>query len=637
MRFGRNVIFIALVALTSFLPGGSAATSMQIQSGTQVLQPGPPGTYRVHVRLIPVDVIVTDQHDKPVLGLKREDFQVLENGHPQDIRHFSVQNLSQGVSRTDPIAAAKTTAVPDLPLPPARTFLILMGRGRHQTPLKAVDALIRFVRQDLLPQDRVAVFAYNRATDFITDHERIAQVLERYKKSNEEIESWLESRLQGLAAVYGIKDVPKSFQKEIDKIFDSGGMLASRQVPPGRMTEKGKIVKDWDAAADLLLRDSDRAVEADLRTQVAQDIADEGGAGSQVMLSLIRFDTMGKDFITLSLGFDGFAPQAAGSFQDLQNLYNCIEYLRYMDGDKHLILFSGEGLLFPNGNTTYDNGIIAMANDARVSIEAFQTAGTFADPEIVPTKGVILPTVQKGSSTPAAPPPQALSATNWSKSFMLAAFSNVAESTGGRASVGQDVGKSLNRLDETTRIVYQLGYYPDDDRLDGKFRQISVRVNRPGVKVSCRHGYYARDTLRPFNREEFLAYSRIAAAGGYESEIADLPIQVTAAKTKDDIGRPQIKVDLQVDPEKVGFKMVNDRHVSRLYITVFYADGDGNHLGDSWQTMNMELPEESYQRTLKAGIQYSTLIPQKTPSAILKVIIYDASGDKVGSKLVKVR
>jgi hypothetical protein len=280
---------------------------------------------------------------------------------------------------------------------------------------------------------------------------------------------------------------------------------------------------------------------------------------------------------------------------------------------------------------------MAIANDARVSIEAFQTGGTFADPEIVPTKGVVVPTIPKGSSTIATPPPPVLSATNWSKAFMLSAFSNVAELTGGHASIGVDVGQALNRLDETTRVVYQLGYYPDDDRLDGKFRQISVRVNRPGVKVASRHGYYARDTLKPYNREEFLAYSRIAAAGGYESEIADIPMKVTTAKTKDDTGKPQIKVDLQVDPEKVGFKMVNDRHVGRLYITVFYADGDGNHLGDSWQTMNMELLEESYQRTLKSGIQCSTLIPQKTPSEILKVIIYDAWGDKVGSKLVKVR
>jgi len=631
------VVLIALVALTILLPAGSAVTSMQIQSGTQALQPGPPGTFRVHVGLIPVDVIVTDQHDKPVLDLKQNDFQVFENGRLQDIRHFSLQNLGEGVSKTDLTVESKATAVPGLPLPPARTFLILMGRGRHQTPLKAVDALIRFVRQDLLPQDRVAVFAYNRATDFITDHEHIAQVLERYKKSNEKIESWLETRLQGLAAVYGVKDIPKSFQKEIDKIFDSAGMLASRQVPPGRMTEKGNIVRDWDAAADLLLRDSDRAVEADVRTQVAQEIADEGGPGSQVMLSLIRFDTMGEDFITLALGFDEFAPQAAGSFQDLQNLYNCIEYLRYMDGDKHLILFTGEGLLFTNGNAAYDNGIMAIANDARVSINAFQTGGTFADPEIVPTKGGVFPTVQKGSGTTVAPPQPVLSATNWSKAFMLSALNNVAELTGGHASVGEDVGKALDRLDETSRVVYQLGYYPDDDRQDGKFRQISVRVNRPGVKISCRHGYYARDTLRPYNREEFLAYNRISAAAGYETEIADLPMKVTTAKTKDDTGNPQIKVDLQIDPEKVGFKMVNDRHVSRLYITVFYADGNGNQLGDHWQTMNMDLPEESYQRTLKSGIQYSTVILQKTPSEILKLIIYDAWGDKLGSKLVKVR
>jgi predicted component of type VI protein secretion system len=93
-----------------------------------------------------------------------------------------------------------------------RTFLILMGRGMYQTPWKDVDALIRFVQKELLPQDLVAVFAYNRASDFTADHERIAAVLERYKKIHEKIESRLSLRFTRLVAIYGSKAMPKSLQ-----------------------------------------------------------------------------------------------------------------------------------------------------------------------------------------------------------------------------------------------------------------------------------------------------------------------------------------------------------------------------------------------------------------------------------------
>lgn len=217
---------------------------------------------------------------------------------------------------------------------------------------------------------------------------------------------------------------------------------------------------------------------------------------------------------------------------------------------------------------------------------------------------------------------------------MLASLGAVSEMTGGRASIGEDIGRALSRLNETTRFEYLLGYYPKDDRWDGQYRQIQVKVNRPGVKVSFRHGYYARDTLRPYDREEFLAYSRVSAAGGYESDLPDVPFRLAAAN---DAANTRINIDLVIDPEKVGFRMVDDRHLARLYIVTFYADARGNLLGELWKTMNLDLPEESYQRMLKSGIPFSTAIPVKAPNQMLKVIVYDTWSDKVGSSRIRVK
>jgi VWFA-related protein len=637
MRLFRHPILISIATLAGLVTAGTSTPSTQNQDQAQIQRPGPPGTIRVRVRLIPVDVIVTNERGKPVADLTQKDFQVFENGRPQEIRHFAVQTFTaerQNVGRSlmpGDVAASETAPQP------ARTFLIVMGRGRHQIPLKAVDSLIQFVRNDLLPGDRVAVFAYNSATDFTTDHERIAQVLERYKKANDKIESWLETHLRGLAAVYGIKGIPKSLQADIDKIFQTTESMASRQVPVGRMTEKGTIIRDWDKAADVLLRDADKAAETEIRTGMIDPNAEDPPAGWQLLLSLIRFDTLDSDFVTVSLPFDEFAPRSAGSFQDLQNLYTCIEYLRYMEGEKHLIFFTGDGLLFSNGNEANEQGIVAMANDARVAIETFQTGGAFADPELVPTTGILLPSQPKGSTSPPPIPPPNIAQTNWSRAFMLTALQNISNLTGGCVTIGRDIGKALDRLNEVTSVEYLLGYYPQDDRWDGKYRQIHVKVNRPATKVSFRHGYYARDTLRPYDREEFLSYSRISAAGGYEFDIEDIPFKVTTAKAQDAGGAPQIKVDLQIDAEKIGFKMVGARHMGRLRIAIFYADAHKNHLGDNWTTMNMDMPEESYQRLLQSGIQFSALIPQKAPNQILKVVVYDTWNDKVGSKLVRTR
>jgi VWFA-related protein len=176
-------LLIAVLCSASWmnLPAAvSGSALMQGRSNAQRQRDAPPGTIRVRVTLIPVDVIVTDQQDRPVTDLKKEDFQILENGRPQEISHFSIQEFKPAAKPPGTSPPTTLRAIPTAELAPqdARTFLIMMGRGRHQTPFKAVDALIRFIRDDLLPQDRVAVFAYNRATDFTSDHARIAQVLE---------------------------------------------------------------------------------------------------------------------------------------------------------------------------------------------------------------------------------------------------------------------------------------------------------------------------------------------------------------------------------------------------------------------------------------------------------------------------
>ena len=110
----------------------------------------------------------------------------------------------------------------------------MFGRGRLQEPSRALDALQRFVREQLLPQDQVAVFAYDRATDFTTDHEQIAQFIERFKKAHYDID--MEVRLaieSSMAAVYGSKALSKGVRQKIDNMFTGPGLLGSRELGKG--------------------------------------------------------------------------------------------------------------------------------------------------------------------------------------------------------------------------------------------------------------------------------------------------------------------------------------------------------------------------------------------------------------------
>ena len=68
----------------------------------------------------------------------------------------------------------------------------------------------------------------------------------------------------------------------------------------------------------------------------------------------------------------------------------------------------------------------------------------------------------------------------------------LAGDTGGRAFLdSNDFGQAFTVVRQDTSAYYILGYHSDKPAHDGHFRRIMVRVNRPGVKLDFRRGYYA--------------------------------------------------------------------------------------------------------------------------------------------------
>src|SRR5208282_664103 len=82
-------------------------------------------TFRVNVRLVLARVVVRDPKGNAVGNLRKEDFQLFDNGNPQVISHFDLEHNS--VAHTGiPVAAASSDAADaskpaeTLPSPPKR-------------------------------------------------------------------------------------------------------------------------------------------------------------------------------------------------------------------------------------------------------------------------------------------------------------------------------------------------------------------------------------------------------------------------------------------------------------------------------------------------------------------------------------
>lgn len=105
-------------------------------------------------------------------------------------------------------------------------------------------------------------------------------------------------------------------------------------------------------------------------------------------------------------------------------------------------------------------------------------------------------------------------------------LTGVAENTGGRAFPDRnEFGTALTSIFQENGSYYLLGYQPPNPAADGKHRRVEVRVNRPGLIVRTRSGYYnakARD-------EKAEAAAPLTAAMSGLLPKADVPLDVMAA------------------------------------------------------------------------------------------------------------
>src|SRR6266566_3219714 len=83
LRFSR-VTSIVLIAAINALNAGPLAAQQKNPQAAEL----PKLTENIDVRVIGIDVVVTDKKGNPVTGLSKDDFQIFENGIEKPISNF---------------------------------------------------------------------------------------------------------------------------------------------------------------------------------------------------------------------------------------------------------------------------------------------------------------------------------------------------------------------------------------------------------------------------------------------------------------------------------------------------------------------------------------------------------------------
>jgi len=123
----------------------------------------------IEVHVVNVDVVVTDRAGNPVTGLKRDDFEIFENGKPQTLTNFyEVRPDDAGAPRTK-LAAPAATEPAAVEAPPAE------ARARHivvfiddysvepHTRVQLLGSLTKFVEKEMRDGDEGTVISWSHS------------------------------------------------------------------------------------------------------------------------------------------------------------------------------------------------------------------------------------------------------------------------------------------------------------------------------------------------------------------------------------------------------------------------------------------------------------------------------------------
>jgi VWFA-related protein len=186
-------------------------------------------TFKVESKLVIVNVSVKGKDGKPITTLKKEDFEISEDGVKQNLAVFELEQLSNDLLA--PVAAASsapatlvervpaaqsvTAAAPSTPVRHQDKRLVALFFDFSNMPqadqLRAKDAAVDFISKQMTASDLVSIMAYGNSFD----------VLEDFTADRDRLLSRLQKMATGEGA--GLADVAATSAEEGD---DSGTFVA---------------------------------------------------------------------------------------------------------------------------------------------------------------------------------------------------------------------------------------------------------------------------------------------------------------------------------------------------------------------------------------------------------------------------
>ena len=552
-----------------------------------------PTTLHMDVQLVTVDVVVTDKNGRPVHGLSKADFTVQENKSAQVLNGFEEHTGSNAAAT----AATGTTPVgvfENTPQTRGGAVDVLLIDALNTPPTSQPylrDQLVKFLAAEK-PGRQTAVFLLNTRLAMLQDFTTDPQILKRVVK------------------LQGVKFSP----------------LLNRELNDSAVHSQSETLSDMAAAnpaiAPTLLQIQSTLLDMDARQQ-----------SQQTQL------------------------RARTTMDALQQLSR---FLAGVPGRKNLMWFSGSFPVFIQRDIQTTGDVFAgradLSNELtrtidilaqnQLAIYPIDSRGVDVPPSQLPTEDGFTGDLQRTRQvygTRSATPRDDQFWTDQANEHST--MNELAAGTGGRAFYNTNaITAAIDQATTDGENYYTLQYTPPPGSKPGEFRNLSVTVNKPGLKLAYRKGYYA--AAKTVHTPESLSKTLSNAMGADTADSSEIALQVAPAaapetepskviglKVAGDAPHAQYIMNMSVDVKGLYFAEGADgkMHGTLLFATVLYAK-NGKVIDSRQDRAVLALDVERYKAMLAQGLRYHSVIALPNASdATVRVAVQDADTGRVGS------
>ena len=536
--------------------------------------------------MVLVDVVVTGKQGKAITGLHPDDFVVEENGKVQKISTLTTPaenapaaapELPPGIYSNKPQYRSSGAPITVMLLDALNTPFTDQAYARRQ--------MLAFVKEQFKPSDRMSVFTLtgplNVLQDFTSDPQVLYTALAHYRPQTQQLSSFTKP---GISASEG----PATAGSTVVS-------LDASSLPPSDSSSSGGggLRGGGGGTSDALIASAAAALQAFEGAQVAY----------------------AKDQrAVLTLNALGSLARIMGGLPGRKNLIWVTGDLPFSFIPEDRVMTDAElAENLPSLDTRrveeHSAGNYAATFRASHAEEIRETASRLASAQVA-----VYPVDARGLS---------ISTDIDSQETMR----EMARETGGRAYVNQnEIKVGVERAFADESAAYTLGYYPENKKNDGKYRQIKVKVKRDGVEIHNRRGYYAID---PTQLKGYNAQQEVTSALGdiVPSTMVSFTAQVKPPSANSVPGK--IGVTYLVDASTLSAEDASGgKHLNVVFYATIYSPA-GKIVANSSQKVDQTFDANVYQQIVQKGLMLHLDVDPQPGQ--LRLAVQDARTGMVGT------